>query len=110
MTSRRLSATPVLLAAMALAAAYVVTLGSKLSFLLDDWGYIVLRRGSDFEDWSGPTTSTSSPARSTIWKLLIAVFGIDSMLPFSSSRRRSSWSASGSSTSGPGAGSASGWR
>jgi hypothetical protein len=82
MTSRRISATPVLLAAMALAAAYIVTLGSKLSFLLDDWGYIVLRRGNDFENWVRPDNEHFVAGPVTIWKLLIEVFGIDSMLPF----------------------------
>jgi hypothetical protein len=75
-------ATPVLLAAMALAAAYIVTLGSKLSFLLDDWGYIVLRRGDDFESWVRPDNEHFVAGPVTIWKLLIATFGIDSMLPF----------------------------
>lgn len=82
MTSRRISATPLLLAAMALAAAYIVTLGSKLSFLLDDWGYIVLRRGNDFENWVRPDNEHFVAGPVTVWKLLIAIFGIDSMLPF----------------------------
>ena len=82
MSRRRLSATPVLLAAMAAAAAYIVVLGSKLSFLLDDWGYIVLRRGNDFENWVRPDNEHFVAGPVTIWKLLIAVFGIDSMLPY----------------------------
>jgi hypothetical protein len=82
MTSRRINATPLLLAAMALAAAYIVTLGSKLSFLLDDWGYIVLRRGNDFENWVRPDNEHFVAGPVTVWKLLITVFGIDSMLPF----------------------------
>ncbi|HVD38458.1 MAG TPA: hypothetical protein VNC15_06470 [Solirubrobacterales bacterium] len=82
MSANRPSATPVLLAAMAAAAAYIVVLGQKLSFLLDDWGYIVLRRGSDFENWVRPDNEHFVAGPVTIWKLLIAVFGIDSMLPF----------------------------
>jgi hypothetical protein len=82
MSARRPGATPLLLAAMALAAAYIVVLGSKLSFLLDDWGYIVLRRGSDFENWVRPDNEHFVAGPVTIWKLLIAVFGIDSMLPY----------------------------
>jgi hypothetical protein len=82
MSSRRPSATPVLLAAMAAAAAYIVVLGSKLSFLLDDWGYIVLRRGGNFENWVRPDNEHFVAGPVTIWKLLIAVFGIDSMLPY----------------------------
>jgi hypothetical protein len=82
MIGRRLNATAVLLAAMAAAAAYIVVLGSKLSFLLDDWGYIVLRRGNDFENWVRPDNEHFVAGPVTIWKLLIAVFGIDSMLPY----------------------------
>jgi len=82
MSARRVSATPVLLAAMAAAAVWIVVLGQKLSFLLDDWGYIVLRRGSDFENWVRPDNEHFVAGPVTIWKLLIATFGIDSMLPF----------------------------
>jgi hypothetical protein len=81
-TSRRPSATPLLLAAMALAGTYIVVLGSKLTFLLDDWGYIVLRRGDEFEDWVRPDNEHFVAAPMTIWKLLISVFGIESMLPY----------------------------
>jgi hypothetical protein len=80
--ARRIGATPFLLAAMTVAAAYIVTLGSKLSFLLDDWGYIVLRRGGDFENWVRPDNEHFVAGPVTVWKLLIASFGIDSMLPF----------------------------
>jgi hypothetical protein len=81
-SSRRLSATPLLLAAMAAAAAYIVVLGSKLTFLLDDWGYIVLRRGNEFDNWVRPDNEHFVAAPVTIWKLLISVFGIESMLPY----------------------------
>lgn len=79
---RRLTATPLLLAAMALSGAYIVVLGSKLSFLLDDWGYIVLRRGNDLDTWMRPDNEHFVAGPVAVWKLLIAVFGIDSMLPF----------------------------
>jgi hypothetical protein len=82
MSARRVSATPVLLAAMAAAAAWIVVLGQKLSFLLDDWGYIVLRRGGDLENWVRPDNEHFVAGPVTIWKLLIAAFGIDSMLPY----------------------------
>jgi hypothetical protein len=82
MSARRIGATPVLLAAMAAAAAYIVVLGSKLTFLLDDWGYIVYRRGSDFELWMRPDNEHFVAGPVTIWKLLIATFGIESMLPY----------------------------
>jgi hypothetical protein len=81
-SSRRPSATPLLLAAMAAAAAWIVLLGSKLTFLLDDWGYIVLRRGNEFDNWVRPDNEHFVAAPVTIWKLLISVFGIESMLPY----------------------------
>ena len=81
MSARRPRATPVLLAAMAVAAAYIVVLGQKLSFLLDDWAYIVLRR-TGLEDWVRPDNEHFVAGPVTIWKLLIAIFGIDSMLPY----------------------------
>lgn len=79
---RRLTATPLLLAAMALSGAYIVVLGSKLSFLLDDWGYIVLRRSNDLDTWMRPDNEHFVAGPVAVWKLLIAVFGIESMLPF----------------------------
>jgi hypothetical protein len=82
MSGRRIGATPVLLAAMAAAAVWIVVLGQKLSFLLDDWGYIVLRRGGGFENWVRPDNEHFVAGPVTIWKLLIATFGIDSMLPY----------------------------
>ena len=82
MSARRAGATLLLLAAMAIAGAYIVVLGQKLSFLLDDWGYIVLRRGNGFDDWVRPDNEHFTAGPVTIWKLLIATFGIDSMLPF----------------------------
>ena len=82
MSGRRPGATPVLLAAMAAAAVWIVALGSQLNFLLDDWGYIVLRRGNDFENWVRPDNEHFVAGPVTIWKLLISVFGIESMLPY----------------------------
>jgi hypothetical protein len=82
MSARRVSATPVLLAAMTAAAVYIVVLGQKLSFLLDDWVYIVYRRGNGFEDWVRPDNEHFVAGPVTIWKLLISTFGIDSMLPY----------------------------
>ena len=82
MSARRVGATPVLLAAMAAAAVYIVVLGQKLSFLLDDWVYIVYRRGNGFEDWMRPDNEHFVAGPVTIWKLLISTFGIDSMLPY----------------------------
>jgi hypothetical protein len=78
----RLTATPLLLAAMALAAAWIVALGSKLTFLLDDWGYIVYRHGSDLETFMRPDNEHFVAGPVIVWKLLIAIFGIESILPF----------------------------
>ncbi len=80
--AQRIGATPLLLAAMAAAGAYIVVLGSKLTFLLDDWTYIVYRRGGDFENWVRPDNEHFVAGPVTIWKLLISSFGIESMLPY----------------------------
>lgn len=82
MSARRPGATPVLLAAMVAAAVWIVALGSQLNFLLDDWGYIVMRRGGDIENWLRPDNEHFVAGPVTIWKLLIALFGIESMLPY----------------------------
>jgi hypothetical protein len=80
--AQRIGATPMLLAAMAAAGAYIVVLGSKLTFLLDDWGYILFRRGGEFETWVRPDNEHFVAGPVTVWKVLIATFGIESMLPY----------------------------
>lgn len=81
-TLRRAGATPLLLGAMAASAAYIVVLGSRLTFLLDDWGYILLRRGNGLDSWMRPDNEHFVAGPVTVWKLLIGLFGIESMLPF----------------------------
>ncbi|HET8814574.1 MAG TPA: hypothetical protein VFM51_06425 [Solirubrobacterales bacterium] len=78
----RLTATPVLLATMAIAGAWIVVLGQRLSFLLDDWGYILFRDRGDLDNWMRPDNEHFVAGPVTVWKLLIGTFGIDSMLPF----------------------------
>jgi hypothetical protein len=78
----RLTATPLLFAAMAVAAGWIVVLGSKLTFLLDDWGYIVYRHGSDLETFMRPDNEHFVAGPVVVWKVLITLFGIESVLPF----------------------------
>jgi hypothetical protein len=64
------------------AGAYIVVLGSKLSFLLDDWTYILDRRGFDLDTFLQPFNEHLVAADVAIWKLLVALFGIGSTLPY----------------------------
>ncbi|HEY1284933.1 MAG TPA: hypothetical protein VGF04_02490 [Solirubrobacterales bacterium] len=79
--SRR-PATALLLAAMAVSAALIVVLGSRLTFLLDDWTYIINRRGFNADAFLLPANEHFVAGPVAIWKSLIAVFGISSMLPY----------------------------
>jgi hypothetical protein len=79
----RRPATPILLAAMLVSGVLIVALGSRLSFLLDDWTYILERRSFDLDSFLRPANEHLAAAPVALWKLLIAAFGIDSTLPYS---------------------------
>ena len=61
----------------------IVALGSRLSFLLDDWTYIIERRAFDLDSFLRPANEHLAAAPVGLWKLLIAAFGIGSTLPYS---------------------------
>jgi hypothetical protein len=75
-------ATPLALGAMLASGTLLVILGSRLSFLLDDWGYIVYRRDFDADTFLQPANEHLVAGPVAVWKLLIGVFGIGSTLPF----------------------------
>jgi hypothetical protein len=81
-TSRRFGATPILALAMAASAIYMVVLGSKLSFLLDDWTYIVGRRGFSLDVFMEPANEHFVAGPVVVWKLLLETFGIGSTVPY----------------------------
>jgi hypothetical protein len=75
-------ATSLLLVAMLASGALLVILGSRLSFLLDDWGYILYRRDFDVDAFLQPANEHLVAGPVAVWKLLIGVFGIGSTLPY----------------------------
>lgn len=79
----RRPATPVLLVAMLVSGVLIVALGSRLSFLLDDWTYIIERRAFDLDSFLRPANEHLAAAPVALWKLLITAFGIGSTLPYS---------------------------
>lgn len=74
--------TALLAAAMLASGVLLVELGSRLSFLLDDWVFIVYRRGFSLDSFMQPDNEHFVAGPVAIWKLLIALFGIGSTLPY----------------------------
>jgi hypothetical protein len=68
---------------MLISGVLIVELGSRLSFLLDDWTYILERRAFDPDSFLRPANEHLAAAPVALWKLLIATFGIGSTLPYS---------------------------
>jgi hypothetical protein len=56
--------------------------GSKLTFLLDDWEFLLYRRGEDVGTVLEPHGEHISVAPVLIYKALLATFGMASALPF----------------------------
>lgn len=75
-------ATLLLLGAMLVSGALLVVLGTRLSFLLDDWTYILFRRDFNADAFLLPANEHLVAGPVVLWKLLIAGFGIDSTLSF----------------------------
>jgi hypothetical protein len=75
-------ATPLLLAAMLASGVLIVVLSTRLTFLLDDWTFILDRRGFDLDAFLRPSNEHLVAGPTAVWKLIIATFGIDSTLPF----------------------------
>jgi len=60
----------------------LVVLGSKLSFLLDDWTYILGRRGFNADAFLAPDNEHLVAGPVALWQLLLNTFGMGSVLPF----------------------------
>jgi hypothetical protein len=75
---------PILLLAVAVAAsaALLLSLDSHLTFIGDGWALLVKRRGWSAEALLDPFNEHLVLAPALIYKLLVAVFGIGSALPF----------------------------
>jgi hypothetical protein len=78
----RRPATALLLGAMAISSALIIVLGSRLTFLLDDWGYILGRRDFSVDTFLKPANEHLVAAPIAIWKSLLAIFGMSSTAPF----------------------------
>lgn len=75
-------ATLLLAAAMVAAGVIIVVLGSKVTFVLDDWTYILYRRDFSVDAFLGPANEHLVAGAVAIWKLLLSGFGMGSIVPF----------------------------
>jgi len=75
-------ATPLLGAAMLASGVLLVALGARLSFLLDDWVFILYRRGFNLDAFMRPDNEHFVAGPVAIWKLLLGAFGMGSTVPF----------------------------
>ncbi|HEY8808837.1 MAG TPA: hypothetical protein VIM28_02345, partial [Solirubrobacterales bacterium] len=71
-----------LAAAMAVAGVVIVVLGSKLTFILDDWTYILYRREFSADAFFTPANEHLVAGAVVVWKLLLSGFGMGSLVPF----------------------------
>jgi hypothetical protein len=76
------SATPLMLAAMLASGVLITTLASRISFLLDDWTFILYRRGFDADAFLKPDNEHFVAGPVAVFKLLLATFGMGSTLPY----------------------------
>jgi hypothetical protein len=67
---------------MAASTVILLVLGSRLTFILDDWVYILYRRDLSADAFLLPANEHLVAGPVAIWKLLLAIFGIGSPLPF----------------------------
>lgn len=79
---RMRAATPFVLAAMLASGVLIVVLASKISFLLDDWGYILYRRDFNLDAFMDPANEHLVVGPVAAFKLLLPTFGMGSTLPY----------------------------
>jgi hypothetical protein len=79
---RMRAATPLLLVAMLASGVLIVVLASKISFLLDDWTYILYRRDFSLDAFMNPANEHLVIGPVAVFKLLLPTFGMDSTLPY----------------------------
>lgn len=71
-----------LAAAMVAASVLIVVLGSKITFVLDDWTYILYRRDFSADAFLMPANEHLVGGAVATWKLLLDGFGMSSLVPF----------------------------
>lgn len=72
----------VLVAAAACSLTYLLVLGTDLSFWLDEWSFLLHRRGLSADAFMAPHNDHIAILHVSIYKVLLAVFGMDSQRPF----------------------------
>lgn len=75
-------ASALLTAAMLVAGTLLVVLGSRLTFLLDDWVFILYKRGFNADTFFLPDNEHLVAGPVAVWQLLLNTFGMSSMVPF----------------------------
>jgi hypothetical protein len=82
-TTRRAGpATALFVGAVAVSTIFLFAWLSKETFWRDEWGFILDRRGSSLDAYLTPFVEQLLALAVALYKLLIALFGIDSPLPF----------------------------
>jgi len=71
-----------LAAAMAASGVLLVVLGSRLSFFLDDWVFILYKRDFSLDAFLAPDNEHLVAGPVAVWKLMLATFGLGSALPY----------------------------
>ncbi|MET0306793.1 MAG: hypothetical protein ABW196_11305 [Solirubrobacterales bacterium] len=79
---RLLDPTVLLLTAAAISGLLIVVLGSRLTFILDDWTYILYRRDFSADAFLMPANEHLVGGAVVTWKLLLEGFGMGSVVPF----------------------------
>jgi hypothetical protein len=60
----------------------LVVLGSRLTFILDDWVFILYKRGVNADTFFLPDNEHLVAGPVAVWQLLLKTFGMSSMVPF----------------------------
>jgi hypothetical protein len=71
-----------LAAAMAASGVLLVVMGSRLSFFLDDWVFILYKRDFSLDAFLSPDNEHLVAGPVAVWKLMLATFGLGSALPY----------------------------
>lgn len=79
---RMRAATPLLLAAMLISGVLIVALAAQISFLLDDWAYILYRRDFSLDAFLNPANEHLVAGPVAAFQLLLPTFGMDTILPY----------------------------
>ncbi len=75
-------ASALLAAAMLASGTLLVVLGSRLTFILDDWVFILYKRGFNADTFFLPDNEHLVAGPVAVWQLLLNTFGMSSMVPF----------------------------